>query len=359
MRELCAGVNVDLGTAAAFREQWAREAEEITGKPHSPVKLLLKTDQAPGDAVAMTAAIYSLHKSYPNKYITSVESYWPDVFEHNPNISEHLIPTGEQNRLPDALDVQMHYPAIHQSNDRGIHFMQGWCEFLGMALGISIPLLTNTPKLYFETPDPPVNNFWVVCSGGKNDFTTKLWGHRNYQEVIRILGRKVNFVQVGGAKPIIEWNRATMGSQKDYHQPLEGAASMLGKTTLRELFELVRRSRGVLCGVSLLMHVAAALDKPAIVIAGGREPVQWNSYPKQQYLHTIGVLPCRDIKGRTGVGCWRYRTLPIGDGTLMDKSLCERPVGNAPECLHMITPQEVAELVLRYNHQYGYPAYSK
>lgn len=236
----------------------------------------------------------------------------------------------------------MHYPAIHQSNKRGIHFMHGWCEFLGAALGISVPLATNRPRLYFVDPEPPVDNYWVVCSGGKSDFTNKLWGHDRYQLVVSSLRGKVGqtqFVQVGG--------------EGDDHPRLAGTVDMVGKTTLRELFDLVRRSRGVLCGVTMLMHVAAALEKPAIIVAGGREPVAWNAYPRQQYVHTVGMLPCRDVQGHVGHACWRSRVVPLGDVAALDSDPCERPVGGVPECMAMISPESVAELVVRYNRQYG------
>jgi ADP-heptose:LPS heptosyltransferase len=278
----------------------------------------------------MTAAIYSLHRAYPGRYVTAVDSLWPEVFEHNPDVEP-------REDLPySAAELQMHYPAIHQSNHRGIHFMQGWTEFLGMALGVNVPLLTNRPHLYFADPAPPVEDFWLVCSGGKSDFTNKLWGHYNYQEVVdRLSG--IRFVQVGRIE--------------DNHPLLDRVDCARG-ATLRGLFDLTRRARGVLCGVSLLMHVAAALEKPAVVIAGGREPVTWNSYPKQHYLHTVGVLPCSDTQGYVGGGCWRSRTVPLGDGTVLDKDTCERPVGWAPECMTLIHPAEVVELVLRYDRQY-------
>jgi Glycosyltransferase family 9 (heptosyltransferase) len=340
MRQICQGVNVDLGTAAAFREQWQREAN-MQPSSEPPIPLLLKTDQAPGDAVAMTAAIYSLHRAHPGKYLTAVESRWPDVFEYNPDV----VPT---KSIPDASwnEVRMHYPAIHQSNERSIHFMQGWCEFLGMALGIQVPLLTNRPHLYFDVDNPPVEDYWVICSGGKRDFTNKLWGYGNYREVVERLSSisrqptpVVKFVQVG--------------SGSDAHCRIPGTVDMLGKTNLRQLFALVRRSRGVLCGVSLLMHVAAALEKPAVVVAGGREPVAWNAYPKQQYVHTIGALPCSDVHGKVGGACWRSRVLPLGDATVLDRHTCLRPVDGVPECMTMVRPVDVTELVLRYDRQYG------
>ena len=329
MRELCMGVNVDLGTAAVFREQWMREAGPRNVSVN-PIPILLKTDQAPGDALAMTAAIYSLHCAHPKKYVTAVESLWPEIFEFNPDV----VSAGS---IPDASPVQMHYPAIHKSNQRGIHFMQGWCEFLGMALGVNIPLLTNRPHLYFSKPAPQ-ECYWVICSGGKSDFTNKLWGHSNYQSVVDLLSDNICFIQVG--------------DKKNDHQRLYGIVDAIGKTSLRELFHLVRCARGVVCGVSLIMHIAAALEKPAVVIAGGREPVQWNSYPKQQYVHTVGALPCSDIQGNIGGACWRSRVVPLGDGTLLDNDTCERPENGFPKCMNMISPTMVSELVLRYNEKY-------
>ncbi len=349
-KEICEGTNCDLGTAAAFREQWAKE---IIGIPQIPVQshtqypqripLLLKTDQCPGDAVVMTAAIYSLHKAHPGKYITAVESPYPEVFKYNPDVHEYNnFKTGEvsDDKLNEVFKpLQMHYPAIHQSNERGIHFMQGFTEHLGNALSINVPLLTNRPRLYFPNTDEfiPQGNYWVICSGGKQDLTNKLWGHDNYQQVISSIKNKVQFVQVG--------------DKLMDHPHLDFTEWMVGKTNLRELFDLVRQSRGVVCGVSLLMHVAAALEKPCIVIAGGREPVTWNAYPYQHYLHTVGALPCTTFKGDKGA-CWRSRVLPLGDGTILDKDTCQRPIEGIPECMRMIKPESVVELVLRYNKQY-------
>ena len=352
MRELCSGVNVDIGTATYLREQWKREVKLSVTNQTSLIPLLLKTDQAPGDALVMTAAIRSLHKAYPGKYLIAVESYWPDIFLHSPDVFSHLLPGA---RLVGMTELCMHYPAVHESNTRGIHFMQGWCEFLGEALGVKLPLLVNRPILHFSDPTPSSGDYWLVCSGGKKDFTTKLWGHQNYQDVVSILRGAVQFIQVGGAHPIVPWRPDQKGSQDDYHPPLNGVCNMVGDTSLRELFNLCRAARGVLCGVSLLMHVAAALEKPAVIIAGGREPVQWNAYPNQQYIHTVGALPCHDNNGHAGGACWRSRVTSLPDDNYeLNRNLCERPLSGSPECMHLIRPAHVAEIILRYNHQHEY-----
>lgn len=333
-RDICRGIDVDLGAATAFREQWLREAQQgsnldLCDFKRGPRALLLKNSQMPGDVLVLTAAIYSLHRTYPGKYVTAVETLYPSIFEYNPDVVAAAL-------VPEATPIEMHYPAVHRCNDRGIHFMQGFCEFLGMALEVPVPLATNRPRLYFLEPPPPVEDFWVICSGGKRDLTNKLWGINNYQEVVTRLHGEVRFVQVG--------------SSDDDHPHLIGVhKQMVGETDLRQLFDLVRRARGVLCGVSLLMHVAAALEKPAIVVAGGREPVQWNAYPRQQYVHTVGALPCRSVQGHVGQACWRSRILPTCDGTWYDRDTCERPVDGLPECMRMITPAEVARLVEKYN----------
>jgi hypothetical protein len=332
-REICRGVNVDLGTAAAFREQWVREASPPRSIEEEPQRIALYTDQAAGDAVAMTAAIYSLHRAHPGKYLTSVHSLWPEVFWHNPNVVHSGLCVEQPLRGFQVL--RMHYPAIHASNERAIHFMQAWCEHLSASLRVQVSLLTDRPHLHFAEPERPQEDYWLVCSGGKTDFTNKLWGQHNYQEVVDRLRGRVRFVQVG--------------DRHTDHPDLMGVQHEVGNTTLRQLFDLTRRARGVLCGVSLLMHVAAALDKPAVVVAGGREPVAWNAYPKQHYLHTVGMLPCHDLAGLEGRACWRSRVLPLGDGTVMDKGTCERPRAGLPECMRMIAPAEVAALIARYN----------
>jgi hypothetical protein len=80
------------------------------------------------------------------------------------------------------------------------------------------------------------------------------------------------------------------------------------------------------------MHLAAAVEvrgkceayprgmprnRPCVVIAGGREPAQWEAYPHHQYIHTNGALRCCD-----NGGCWKSRTVPLGDGDKKDESLC-------------------------------------
>ena len=160
--------------------------------------------------------------------------------------------------------------------------------------------------------------FWIVVSGGKFDFTAKWWDPARLQKVVDHFAGRILFVQVG---------------EKGHHHPaLPGVMDLRGKTDLRQLIRLMHHAQGVVCPVTFAMHLAAAVElrgpceayprgmprnRPCVVIAGGREPAQWEAYPHHQYIHTNGALRCCD-----NGGCWKSRTVPLGDGDKKDESLC-------------------------------------
>ena len=395
-REICRGENVDAGTAQNYRSQWMQEA--ITIAPIAPLekckylgekvtvdgetvkrecgpcggknrmvfhcehparkpdqitlpdcaicnyrprgtakkKLILKNLLSPGDVLVMTAAIHSLHRANPGEFATAVRTFTPDIFEFNPDV----IPLTEADG---ADEIEMHYPAINQADGRAIHFMQGYCEFLADVLKVRVPLLTNRPHVYLscqergwisqvEEATKRRMPFWVISAGRKADYTTKFWGSDRFQAVVDDLRGKILFVQVGAAD--------------HHHPPLRNVVNLIGKTDHRQLIRLCYHAQGVLTGVTYLQHLAAALEKPSVVIMGGREPVAWNTYPRQHLLHTIGsALPCCHDKA-----CWKSRVEPIADGDAdKNNSLCEFPiVGDemTPKCMTMITLSEVVQKIL-------------
>jgi ADP-heptose:LPS heptosyltransferase len=131
---------------------------------------------------------------------------------------------------------------------------------------------------------------------------------------------------------------------------------LVGKTDMRQLVRLMYHADGVVCGVTMLMHLAAAVptkpgrprSRPCVVIAGGREPAQWEAYPHHSFLHRHSSLPCCDAGG-----CWKSRIEPLGDGEKHDESLCEYPVvtpsgKKLPKCLDLITAQDVIRAIELY-----------
>lgn len=306
-------------------------------------KLILKNWQSPGDTVMLSAAVRDLHLSYPGEFLTDVRTPSPAIWENNP----YITPIEDDD--PDAELIECEYPLIHQSNQLPYHFVHAFGDFLSDKLDLDIRPTAFKGDIHIseeekdwmaqvekESDGRPI---WLVTAGGKTDFTIKWWSNERYQQVVDHFKDRIEFVQVGEAHHI--------------HPPLKNVVDLRGATTLRQLILLMYQAHGALSSVSLLMHLAAAVEtKPGmpinracVVVAGGREPLQWFAYPHHQVLHTLGALMCCD-----NGGCWKSRTVPLGDGDEKDNpdALCVQPVGNLPRCMDMITAEKVIERIEMY-----------
>jgi ADP-heptose:LPS heptosyltransferase len=301
-----------------------------------PRKLILKTSLSPGDICTLTAAIESLHSTYPDRFLTDVRTLCDELFLHNPRISKLTESDA------DVEPIEMHYTDLLLKCD-GIPtpFLGGYCYDLGKKLGMPLELTTNRPQLYLseeeKTTHPLVRygagnirNFWLVVAGVKRDFPLKQWPIEYYQEVIDQLRGKVQFVQIG--------------SSEDDHPSLGGVINLVGKTNLRDLVCLAYHADGGVGPISLVQHLCAAFEKPYVAILGGREPVIWTQYPLQTTLHTLGKLPCCRTKS-----CWRSRVVRLNDGSEQDNSLCELPVLGLEravgKCMTLIKPSDVIRAI--------------
>jgi len=307
-------------------------------------KLILRNFQSPGDIVMLTAAVRDLHRCHPDEFVTDVRTSCPDLWHHNPQIT----PLDEHD--PDVTVVDCHYPLIHRSNQEPRHFLDGFVEDLNEQLGLRIRTTEFRGDLYISQAEKDWFReiedrqgaslpFWLFASGGKFDFTAKWWAADRYQQVVDHFRGRIQFVQVG--------------EDHHHHPAVDGVVDLRGQTTLRQLVRLMYHAQGSLSAVSLLMHLAAAvevkpgmpLNRPCVVVAGGREPPHFTAYPHHQFIHTVGALRCCD-----NGGCWKSRTLPLGDGDVNDRpdALCVDVVGSLPRCMDMITPQDVITRVEYY-----------
>jgi ADP-heptose:LPS heptosyltransferase len=293
----------------------------------------------------LTAAVRDLHRGYPGRFLTDVRTPCPDLWANNPP----LTPLDEKD--PDVEVVECHYPLIHRSNQEPWHFLHGFIDHLNGVLDLRIRPTEFKGDIHVSAGEKewfahvragrPATDlpFWLFVSGGKYDYTIKWWDPRRYEQVIEHFRGRIDFVQVG---------------EGGHHHPaLRGSIDLRGQTSLRQLVRLVFHADGVVSPVSLLMHLAAAVEVPAgrprnraaVVVAGGREPPHWTAYPHHQYLHTVGALRCCDDGG-----CWKSRVRPLGDGDAKDRpeELCVDPVGDLPRCMDMITAADVIRAIERY-----------
>lgn len=314
-----------------------------------PRKVIFTNGQSPGDILMLTAAIRDLHKTHPGKFITDVRTPCGAFFENNP----YITPLKEKD--PGVEVFKADYPLINQSNTIPYHFIHGFMQDLGKKLGVEIKPtlfkgdihLSPEEKSWISqvqeiTGEP--TKFWIIVSGGKYDFTAKWWDPARCQEVVDYFWGKITFVQCG---------------EKNHNHPaLKNVIDLTGKTDLRQVVRLMHHADGVVCPVTMFMHLAAAVEnrpgeprnRPCVVVAGGREPSQWEAYPHHQYLHTNGALDCCD-----NGGCWKSRVLPLGDKDEKDEAqnLCSKPTVTEngvtiPKCMDMIKPIDVIRQIEKY-----------
>jgi hypothetical protein len=306
--------------------------------------LILRSPLSPGDIIMLTAAVRDLHRCYPGRFATDVRTHCHALWEHNPHLTS-LVETA-----PGVEVIDCDYPLIERCNQEPWHCLHGFIQFLNQRLRLRIRPTEYRGDIHlsalerswysqvheFVGADIP---FWIVSAGGKYDVTVKWWAVDRYQAVVDHFRDRLLFVQVGAVG--------------HHHPRLERVLDLRGRTDLRQLVRLVYHAQGVLSPVTALMHLAAAVEvkpgmpvqRPCVVIAGGREPPHWEAYSHHQFIHRVGALPCC-----AHGGCWRDRIRPLGDGDERDQPdrLCVEPEGSLPRCMAMITPEEVSRRIECY-----------
>ncbi len=327
-------------------------------------RLILTHHRAPGDIVVLTAAVRDLHRCYPGRFITDVRTPSPALWHENP----YLQPLREED--PDVEVIECDHPRINRANRSPKHCLFGFIDFLNERLGLQIEPTEFRGDIHLHPDEqrwmPQVMErtgedtpYWIIVAGGKQDYTIKWWEARRWQQVVDHFRGRIQFVQVGHADHA--------------HPALDGVIDLRGKTHLRQLVRLVYHAQGVACPLTSLMHLAAAVpvrpgrpqNRACVVVAGGREPMQWAAYPHHQFIHTNGQLLCCDQGG-----CWKSRTVALGDGDERDASahLCVQPVevgentsparalgipsadpaDYLPRCMDMITAEDVIRRIEGY-----------
>lgn len=315
-----------------------------------PRRLLLSHKRAPGDTVVLTGLVRDIALTRPGEFEIGVDTHAAALWENNP----YIVSAKELRGQKGVEHIKITYgKGLRDQNHETVHFLAYFHRDFEVQARVRVPLTLPYPDLHLSTEERAQRlvegRYWVFLSGGKSDFTAKVWGQAAWQETIRQLGALgIPTVQIGGTE------------KGHWHPEISGALNLVGRTGLRDWLRLIYHADGVICGVTGAMHIAAALQRPCVVLAGGREAWWWEAYVREnaglgglqtaqklavphRYLHTIGLLDCCQAHG-----CWKNKVLPLNG----DPSICKYPVvkpGQAvPKCLDMITPEHVVEAVMSY-----------
>ncbi len=105
--------------------------------------------------------------------------------------------------------------------------------------------------------DEKIRRIIIAPGGGAEE---KCWPRENYKRLVQELSQRkdTQLIVVGGQDehPLGEFVKA------DFKE----VVNLCGKTSLRETFSLVSGANGVICNSSMILHAAAAFEKPTIVL---------------------------------------------------------------------------------------------
>ena len=328
-------------------------------KPAKFTKFVIEWKRAPGDCLLLTALVRDLKQTYGNRYQIDVRTQFPGIWRHNPHLTKldqydskvHWINFGDNQNAVDMVGLS----ASQKGNKR--HYLTYFHQEFEKRTGIHVPVLQPKGDIHLseqEKAQPNVSGrYWIIVPGGKVDMSNKWWHHHRYQEVVDDLRpHGARFIQEGATKDLC------------HHPPLGGVLNMVGLTSIRDLIVNTYHAEGMVCGVTFQMHIAGALEKPCVVLGGGREEPWYEDYSEDygqfgpdatpvkvphRFLHTLGLLPC--CKAR---GCWKRRIKRLGDGrTKYDMSLCKMPHQEegrevVPKCMNIIQTAHVTNAIMSY-----------
>lgn len=323
------------GCNSCSRAKKQQQAKEIQQEKNSRLtkknnpnpdqkKVIIENYTSPGDILMITAAVKGLVENYGDKFAVDVRTTCMELWENNPYLTDIPFLINKEGKPVDdngneVIKIEARADdLINTSRTNPFHYIHAYAWDIGKKLGVSIPVEFLKGDIHLTYDEVSwmsqiremgiEENFWLINAGGKYDVTVKWWNPDFYQEVVDHFKGKITFVQVGTAH--------------DMHPPLKNVVNLIGKTSLRQFIRLMYHSVGVVSPVSFAMHAAAAVPVPhgrcksraGVIIAGGREPQQWEAYPNHRFLSMNGAMDCCDLNG-----CWKARTFNLDDG--MDKKL--------------------------------------
>lgn len=112
----------------------------------------------------LTAAMRDLHWHYPGEFLTDVRTSAKALWENNP----HITPIEED--AGDVETIECHYPLIHQSNQRPVHFLEAFISFLNDRLCLSIPLTELRGDIYLSPEEMAAPSAVARWCGGEVPF---------------------------------------------------------------------------------------------------------------------------------------------------------------------------------------------
>lgn len=303
-------------------------------------EIIFHNRQRIGDMIMFTCAVRDFKKAYPDVRV-GVISTAMHIWDYSPYVDRKLVAYYKNGKTLETITPQDFLNGntnvlkigpgwmTNASNRIDWHFANAYRVSIENALGIHIPQGESRGDVWvtekeYNAPRVFEQPYWLIVTSGEKGWGCKMYPDDRWQAFVD-QNPDVMFVQLGAAgdnptrlkgKNVIDY----VGKTEDRN------------TGLRDLVKLFLNAEGSISLVSFAMHLSGALHKPAIVVAGAREPVSFTQYAGHRYLSTDGCLPC----GITA--CWHC---DIKACTALNSK-------NQPMCVDMITPEDLTRALRSY-----------
>lgn len=254
----------------------------------------------------MTALIRDIAKA--GYYVGAWSSNYNAIFKHNPYRDIKITSAAEI-----YLKLNFGPTAFKECQKERKHLISWAGEQVNFLLSENIEFEVK-PDLYCIDP-PIISGDYIVLNGDASVFTKK---YPHWQKVVDGLKDR-RIIAVGG-------------NSRHHESTIHGIESYVNKTNYLEFVNIIRYSKGLICGITGAMHIAAAWDIPTVVVATGKEDPIISMYPGCRYISPIGELDCC-LKD----GCYFY-----------DRLQCLNVIDDYPKCMSLIDPDKVIQLVRSY-----------
>lgn len=218
----------------------------------------------------------------------------------------------------------------HYFLDNNLHIVENNCkplQFLDLPSGAPIQVQPEVAtsaleKMQEKLHAQGIGDFWVLHAGAQHDY--KIYPEHLRSELIhRLTEQGLTLVATGGNTPTDARISAELPSLPNCH-------NWIGQTNLSELVALVSLSQGYIGMDTLVMHIAAGLNKPVFAIFGPTLTSVWSPWKNasEQKIRIFQAdMPC----------------VPCG------KAGCDNKHGKS-ECLDHISPELIAHDIKQFDN---------
>jgi len=265
-----------------------------------------------GDTLCATTFMRAVHESTGRRFV--VVSGFPEIFQHNPLVVTHvtmgtlgpvskpLVKSVLRGARHPAIGAHGYRPPPHftdadiaRDHRRRISETAFCAETLERQWNVHPDYSQRVPEIYFASDEIAAlarkfglpERYGVIRSAGPSTYSpNREWLVERYQEVVR-------------STPWITWVQPGAPDEPR----LEGVIDLCGKSTLRELFFIIRGAQGVLASEGLPNHVAAAFSRPSFVLFSGFNQLELSLYPTTFPIVRSPQVECAP--------CWLRTPCPV------------------------------------------------